>query len=415
MIELKQKKLSLIEETTKDTLENEISKVTDLMTLQEKYNIWTEQYNSIQKKILGTQNNIKNLTQKQQKELLKTKLDNIEKESDAQEWLENDLLISYKAKGKAIQTIMDLQEDTNLTEEQQIKLSEKVLDYKKEMWDISLKIFDKEKDSLEDLSKSIKKLQDEAKDIVWDKDTAVAERKLDILKRQKEIQKELKALEKDGVNKDFVKNTSREDLEKSVENEVEFIFWWKWVEAKQLLEYKKLLEEVMKLENEQKLVDNNLNADVFQEVTRQQWLSETEKILEKYNEEKVAIEDKLTVALQSLSDEWKAYKDLTDIKSEAEKVFTGTIVIETDKRIDEQARLLDDARRVAAEMVALWFNGQWFKASFTKKSADGSTQTVTRTVNITNNNTVKQNVDVRKLSREQAKQIARVEKSWNKF
>ena len=171
----------------------------------------------------------------------------------------------------------------------------------------------------------------------------------------------------------------------------------------------------MKLENEQKLVDNNLNADVFQEVTRQQWLSETEKILEKYNEEKVAIEDKLTVALQSLSDEWKAYKDLTDIKSEAEKVFTGTIVIETDKRIDEQARLLDDARRVAAEMVALWFNGQWFKASFTKKSADGSTQTVTRTVNITNNNTVKQNVDVRKLSREQAKQIARVEKSWNKF
>jgi hypothetical protein len=385
------------------------------MTLQEKYNIWTEQYNSIQKKILGTQNNIKNLTQKQQKELLKTKLDNIEKESDAQEWLENDLLISYKAKGKAIQTIMDLQEDTNLTEEQQIKLSEKVLDYKKEMWDISLKIFDKEKDSLEDLSKSIKKLQDEAKDIVWDKDTAVAERKLDILKRQKEIQKELKALEKDGVNKDFVKNTSREDLEKSVENEVEFIFWWKWVEAKQLLEYKKLLEEVMKLENEQKLVDNNLNADVFQEVTRQQWLSETEKILEKYNEEKVAIEDKLTVALQSLSDEWKAYKDLTDIKSEAEKVFTGTIVIETDKRIDEQARLLDDARRVAAEMVALWFNGQWFKASFTKKSADGSTQTVTRTVNITNNNTVKQNVDVRKLSREQAKQIARVEKSWNKF
>ena len=66
-------------------------------------------------------------------------------------------------------------------------------------------------------------------------------------------------------------------------------------------------------------------------------------------------------------------------------------------------------------MVALWFNGQWFKASFTKKSADGSTQTVTRTVNITNNNTVKQNVDVRKLSREQAKQIARVEKSWNKF
>jgi hypothetical protein len=39
LIELKQKKLSLIEETTKDTLENEISKVTDLMTLQEKYNI----------------------------------------------------------------------------------------------------------------------------------------------------------------------------------------------------------------------------------------------------------------------------------------------------------------------------------------------------------------------------------------
>jgi hypothetical protein len=385
------------------------------MILQEKYNTWTEQYNSIQKKVLGTQNNIKELTQKQQKELLKTKLDNIEKESDAQEWLENDLLTSYKAKVKAIQTIMDLQENSNLTEEQQIKLSEKVLDYKKEMWDISLRIFDKEKDSLEELSKSIKKLQDEAKDIVWDKDTAVAERKLDILKRQKEIQKELKAFEKDGVNKDFVKNTSREDLEKSVENEVEFIFWWKGVQAKELLEYKKLLEEVIKLENEQKLADNHLNTDVFQEVTRQQWLSETEKILEKYNEEKVAIEDKLTVALQSLSDEWKAYKDLTDVKTEAEKTFTGTIVIETDKRIDEQARLLDDARRVAAEMAALWFNGQWFKASFTKKNSDGSTQTVTRTVNITNNNTVKQNVDVRKLSREQAKQIARAEKSWNKF
>jgi hypothetical protein len=217
------------------------------------------------------------------------------------------------------------------------------------------------------------------------------------------------------VNKDFVKNTSREDLEKSVENEVEFIFWWKWVQAKELLEYKKLLEEVIKLENEKKLVDDNINTDVLQEITRQQWLSQTEKILEKYNEEKVAIEDKLTVALQSLSDEWKAYKDLTDIKTEAEKIFTGTIVVETDKRISEQARLLDDARRVAAEMVALWFNGQWFKASFTKKNSDGSTQTVTRTVNITNNNTVKQNVDVRKLSREQAKQIARAEKSWNKF
>jgi bacterioferritin (cytochrome b1) len=45
-------------------------------------------------------------------------------------------------------------------------VNEKIIVYKNDLKDITQKILNEEKESIEDLSKSIKKLQDEAKDIV---------------------------------------------------------------------------------------------------------------------------------------------------------------------------------------------------------------------------------------------------------
>ncbi len=97
-----------------------------------------------------------------------------------------------------------------------------------------------------------------------------------------------------------------------------------------------------------------------------------------------------------------------------EESFTMALTNETNKRIIENARLLEDAKRVAAEMAALWFNGQWFTASFKKTDSEWKTTTVQRTINITNAATINNNLDEKKFLRKVAKMIEKAEQTGNK-
>jgi hypothetical protein len=54
-----------------------------------------------------------------------------------------------------------------------------------------------------------------------------------------------------------------------------------------------------------------------------------------------------------IAEETKLYDEMIQLKTNAEKVFTGFIVQQTDERISEQERMLASARKISAEMNAL--------------------------------------------------------------
>ncbi len=365
------------------------------------------------------------------KEDFEKQIKNIDKLATEQDIYNKSLLSNYKTRVKAIEELSKLELwEWKEAEKMYEEVNDKIIWYKNDLKDITVKIFEEEEKSLKKLSESIEKLQDEAKKITEDKDTSIAERKLEIEKERKEILEDIAKLD----NSWSLWNASDrvQDIDKQLE--------WDLSESKRnrLLEKRAdLLEKIntkilnanslnwkaydlrkklITLSDEEGLVDQNLNSDSLQKAKSGEWKTKTDKILDKYEEEKEKIEDKLQVQLDALETEWEEYNKLVDLKTKWEQLFTWVIVSETNKRIWEQARLLDDARRVAAEMAALWFNWKGFTASFKKTDSETwKTTTVNRTINITNNNKVDNSVDLRKQSRQQAKQIARAEASWNTY
>ncbi len=419
---------------TQSSVEKQTSKLNDKLA---KLEFWSEWFNETKRQIIQLQNlskryNWEKTEQEQRLEEIKENsfkesMKYIEETSSKQEWLDENLLENYKLKAKAVKQLFDLQEDVNLSEEQQVEINKKIADYKNDLKDISIKIFEEEEKSIQKLKESIESLQKEAKKITEDKDTSIAERKLAIEKERYELLEKASKLEDPQLTS---RNKDIKDIDVQLEGSL-------WEEQRLQLEEKRkklldwlndrilrqntltaeayeLKKKLLALDEEEKVVDKNINTESLDEVRSEQWKTVTDEILSKYEEEKEGIEEKLKVQLEALETEGKEFKKIIDLKVQWEQLFTWTIVTEINKRIWENARLLDDARRVAAEMAALWFNWNWFTATFEKTDSETwEVTSVTKTINIVNNNTIDNSVDIRKQARLQAKQIARAESSWN--
>ena len=225
-------------------------------------------------------------------------------------------------------------------------LTDKVNEYWKEIEDLQKK--------QEDLKKSLSDL-DINKDV-------------DLAKRQLEVLKEIEKVREDIAEKEWKENFDKSDKS-----------------------YKELLEKRAKLEEENALLIANVKKEVLEQVEAEQNKSETEKILEKYEQEKERMEQELEDLKKQEEEKIELYNQTKILQLQAEEYLTKFVQDETNKRINEMERMRDEAIKIAEEMARLWFTWNWFSAKFTKTNADGTTTTETRVINY---NTINQNLQV---------------------
>ena len=155
-----------------------------------KTKIWSADFIKIKKEI-STLNKLKedaNKTEEEKnKEIFESRLSKIEKLWKTEQWLEEDLLTDYKAKIKVLEELSKLQDNINNSEEEQETITNKIIEYKQDIWDITKQIYDEEQKSLKDLSDKIDELQEKARNITKDKDTKLAERSIKIKEEKTEV------------------------------------------------------------------------------------------------------------------------------------------------------------------------------------------------------------------------------------
>lgn len=225
---------------------------------------------------------------------------------------QEDALENFKDTAKeTYNSIQDAREDNNnqIEEEQ-----EKINDLKQE--------YDELKN---DAVESIRGIKNELKTLNEDEDNELAERRLEILEEQKEAQKEIAELW----------NQTTEDLEKRRELE----------------------QELVGLENELALINENVTADVLQQVEAYDKLNETQKILADNAEKRKQIEEELL--LQQAIAEGRQFDITTSLDDEGNlKAFVkdsqGAITEITDfENIERANKLLKEAEARKQEVLLL--------------------------------------------------------------
>lgn len=261
------------------------------------------------------------------------------------------------AKDKAEELI----ENEKKIEEEREESLEKQKNAAQEYYDSLVEQAEKYKEEIDDLIKKQEELTKKLETLEVDKDVDLAKRQLKVLE---EIEK---------IKEDIAEKESKDNFDASDKN------------------YKKLLEQRAKLEEENALLIANVRKEVLEQVEAEQNKSETEKILEKYEQEKAQMEQELEDLKKQEEEKQALYDETLEWKRLAEENFTDFIKVQTQERMSEMERMAEKAREIAEEMARLWFTWNWFSAKFTKTNADWTTTTETRVINY---NTINQNLQV---------------------
>ncbi len=386
--------------------------------------------------------------QKQKDKTFKTELDwlkenwkYIAKNKDNEE----DLLKTNENKRKILERLYELQNENIDDEEKVLEINKEIEDIKNDIAETTIEILNNQKKasqeyydsvnksikktekSVEELSKSLDELNEKAKQLTWEKDTSLAERKLEIEKERKQILEDIAKLESnDRVWRTWSKV---QDIDKELEGSMSESKRNRLLEKRKVLlekintqiqntnrlnwetyEFAKKLKE---LESEEVYLDSNIeDTEALEEAKRQASRTTSEQITDEHIIKIAEVEEDILKTEEKLEAEKLKLEELNLLKSQAEIDLTNLIVIETDKRISEIERYKQSAIELAKTLRSLGFEGSISTARLWSVWEESSTP-ANITNNITNNNTISSNIDIKKMNRDTAKQVARTSASGN--
>ena len=258
------------------------------------------------------------------------------------------------------------------------------------------KWWEKAQEAIKDITKDIEDLNKKLSDETQNKDAAIAERKLDILEREKQIKNELIDLENKWVNLRLAERISQETLDISWFS----VFWSDQDTTENLQKAKDLQNELLKIKNESILNESVLDKATFDELQNYKSLSKTEQILLDFEKTKESIELEKSILIESLKVQEEEYTKINIIKENLEKQFTEFLKIETDSRITQLNRLKQAAIDAAKALKSAWVSSDSLVSSSTSSTSNNSA-----IINQTNNFTSK-------ITKEDVKMISEQISKW---
>lgn len=333
------------------------------------------------------------------KEIEKTKKEALEAEKERQE--RYDKWLKEKAK-KRLETL----------ENQYDSLSE-FIDDKIEWFKDNIDEFDdkikESTDKIKDLEQSLKSLEE------W-KDSDLSSRFITVREEIEKLQDEIKKAEQEGISSSRVQSF----WENTLKNVWEGDLWW-WITWNDYLEVLQKQQELNKLLEEQKLIQENIDQSKIDEAIRVDSLSPTEKILEEIEAKKKQYEQDIELETNKI----KEFEDLKAIEQENlenfneikknldEKYADYAMELEakiTDQQydqlktreeqlnasIDRQIQKLNELIRVADNA---WINISWTNlASSSWSSNNWASTTNSTTINNTFNQNISNSVDMNRVN-----------------
>lgn len=265
--------------------------------------------------------------------------------------------------------------------------SEKSLEnYKKKVWELNKEFEKLKKDAvqnIQDINYELSKWSEET-------EIKVAQRLLEVLGEQEDLQKKL-----NDLKKEWVEYVARQ-FEWSLDTLKSMEAWWAteiwWINIDSIIEYINLLEKQKELQKENKLATESSSEAIRQEVERVSKLSETEKLLEEqrknekilnerkriyeairdneiiildeiqnYENKKLAeqliakrleLESWLELAKQWLEAEKQAIIALYEEKKRIEKEYTNFFLWEIDKKVIAVRKLASEYKAIMSDIEA---------------------------------------------------------------
>ena len=253
------------------------------------------------------------------------------------------------------------------------------------------------KDKITELKNQIAELNKElTKSTEW-KNTEIAQRRLDILARETEIQKELNKMKTDWANVNFVDSISQSMLSSF---QKWTLLWWMSIEDIQKI--KDLQIELSTLESEKIKNTSALDQKTFDDLQTYKSLTKTEQILADFQVEKSDIEAKLKLKQDALTAEENQLKSLDIIRRDVESTYTSFLKTQTIERVNE----LDKIKQAALDAVAALKEAGVAKSDLISWSSTSNT-TVAPVINQTNNFSAKiTSDDVKNISNQISKWVA---------
>lgn len=301
--------------------------------------VWTDEFYAMQEQIKNTEEQIKKFTdtwvswawkiKDAEKDLAKTKEDLLKQELEQRKKFEK-----YQE---------DLQKKQEEKEKKRQEKIEKANDLIKDYYNTIADTLEKSQDKIDDFnekidetSKKIKDLQDELKWEWVDIWVTLEEKRIELIEKRIE-------LEEKYWRQNLQSFTSTDD------NTLRQIWSWTlswWASWNDILEYKKILEELAIIEQ-----NNVLITDEAKKIASE---SESERLIREYNEKKAKIEQEIAdeqaklAEFTRLKEEEKAiYDQIDQYRTTLEQNFTALLQGETLKRINELEKIRQKAIETA--------------------------------------------------------------------
>lgn len=332
-----------------------------------------------------------------QKELEKLKKEEEKKEKERQERFQDFL------KNKAKKTLES-------TKEQYKRISDFINDkidvFKKNIDDFDNKL-SKSLENVDKLSEDLKKLESSKS---WE----LSNRFITIKEEIEKIQDELKKADQEGISVKYA-SSLWEDTLKSIWKAT--IWWISWDDYLEVLQKQ---QELNKLLDEQKIIEETLWASKINDAVRFDNLSEAEQILEEYEAEKESLNQQIELEKEHMEEiQWlrdievenlekfteiKEWLDLryADYAIELEAKITWAQAEQLKTRedqlnssIDRQIAKLNELMKVANNA---WINLSWTKISGSTSKSSSTWSSSTTIVNNTFNQNISDSVDMNRVN-----------------
>lgn len=318
-----------------------------------------------------------------QEEKIKRKKAIIEKTQNEIDKLSKD---SYELEKEQVQELEKIQNEMHKQWEKRFKDGQ---DIAQKYYDSLIKDAEKYRSELEKIEKKQEELHKKMQEETDKSGEKLADRYVTIWEKIQEFQQKLEESRKNGLN-DTVANMHSEKFLKSVSKDI--VYWD--ATGEEILAYKKTLEEIKKLQEEQAYIMKSesiggdwsflVNDEKLKQARERVERTQSEKIMAEYEQRQKKLQEELDELKTQAEEKNKIYDEIVEHKRVAEENFTGFIKKQNQERISEMEVMRNKAEEIAQQMAELGFTGQWFKADFVRKNSDGSVSRETKVINYNN-------------------------------
>ncbi len=449
--------LKLIEEqeifianNNEEVLEAKKRRLNSIKELLNRYNKSSKEWLQIQKEILSVQTSIRATNNAIFNEKKKY-LDWLNSEADK----EKDIYTRYKKRLRVLNWLIDLQSEYADDKEKIISINEKILDSENniiesieelkasqknaanEFGDSIWSELDNASDKVDELARSISSITTELEKLESSldkslskldktKDDKLSSAALDIYEERKKLEEKLNDLKRKWVDDTYLwlSESQIKDMWKDAN------YWWTY-NSDDLLKYKQILSDISKLNNEEKLIKENISdKDKLNDDIKKWKLTKVEKIiedikiqreqlLEKYNEEKDRLEEEKAAEEQKFADAKTRLNKLNNLKTLIEKEFTTLILSEEEKRLESFRKQYYEAKRlldILNEIKDAWWN-VWSNIATSNIKDSLWVDNIQNKTDVKMDNTfiIKEEIDIKKAWKLLWKQISKAQKTNNTF